>query len=98
MGAQLPENDDPRQTVAVNRVSGFAITGKEDGAKHRAEGYSATYAQMEITQLQPFAATGPRREDRTPMVRLPANTNFYWDGERGAAPRGGRVSRRTLPG
>lgn len=37
---------------------------------------------MALIALEPFAATWLQREDRTPRVRLTANTN-YWDKERG---------------
>lgn len=37
---------------------------------------------MAITQREPFAATWLQREDRTPTVRLTANTS-YWDKDRG---------------
>ncbi len=47
-----------------------------------AEGYSSLDAEQATISRDPFAATWLQREDRTPRVRLVANTN-YWDKRRG---------------
>ena len=47
-----------------------------------AEGYSSLDTEKETISREPFAATWLQREDRTPRVRLVANTN-YWDKRRG---------------
>ena len=60
-----------------------------------AEGYSSLDAERAVISREPFAATWLQREDRTPRVRLVANTN-YWDKRRG--PRLQEVvSRNDLP-
>ncbi|MDQ3134633.1 MAG: ABC transporter substrate-binding protein [Acidobacteriota bacterium] len=47
------------------------------------EGYSSLDNEIAIINSEPFAATWmPTREDRTPRLRLAANTN-YWDTARG---------------
>jgi peptide/nickel transport system substrate-binding protein len=46
------------------------------------EGYSSLDTEMAVIVREPFAATWLQHEDRTPLVRLAANTN-YWDKDRG---------------
>jgi len=47
-----------------------------------AEGHSSLDTEQAVTSEGPFACTWLQRQDRTPQVRLRANTD-YWDAVRG---------------